>query len=46
MLTRGLVSPEQLRQDFAAIEPSFYQYPALDPSSFRRSLDSALAGRG
>jgi Nucleotidyltransferase of unknown function (DUF6036) len=42
MLTRGLVEPQQLRADFAAIEPRLYQYPAIDPKSFRRALDAAL----
>ena len=29
---------------YDAIEPDLYRYPAIDPSAFRRKLDSALAG--
>jgi hypothetical protein len=43
MLARGLVSREQLRRDFAAIEPVLYRYPALDAASFRRAVEAALA---
>jgi hypothetical protein len=43
MLGRGLVTREQLRRDFADIEPRLYRYPALDARAFRRALDAALA---
>jgi hypothetical protein len=42
MLERGLVDPRRLRDDFAAIEPQFYRYPAIDPKSFRQALDAVL----
>ena len=45
MLARGLVMPDRLREDFAAIEPLFYRYPALDPAAFRRALETALSER-
>lgn len=40
MLRRGLVDPVRLREHFERIEPLLYRYPALDPKSFRQSLDS------
>lgn len=43
MLSRRLVTPEQLRDAFASIEPSLYRFPAVDPSSFRAALEQALA---
>jgi len=42
MLARGLVDRERLRQEFAAVEPHLYRYPAIDPSAFRRALTAAL----
>jgi len=44
MLDRGLVEPRRLRELFEAIEPQLYRYPAIDPKSFHRSLEAALAG--
>ncbi|HSA57260.1 MAG TPA: DUF6036 family nucleotidyltransferase [Gemmatimonadaceae bacterium] len=43
MLARGIVTAEQLRSQFAQIEPQLYRYPAVDPGSFRRALDALLA---
>jgi hypothetical protein len=43
MLQRGLVKADGLRALFAAIEPDLYRFPALDPRSFRRALEEALA---
>ncbi|PYQ16040.1 MAG: hypothetical protein DMF80_06430 [Acidobacteria bacterium] len=43
MLQRGLVEPARVRELFAAIEPKLYRYPALDPASFRRAVEEALA---
>jgi len=43
MLARGLVSRRQLRDDFAAIEPLLYKYPAVDPRSFRQALEAVVA---
>jgi hypothetical protein len=45
MLDRGLVTVARLRELFEAISPQLYRYPALDPASFRRSLEEALIGR-
>jgi hypothetical protein len=45
MLARGLVEPERLRALFEAIVPRLDRYPAIDPPSFRRALDEALAAR-
>jgi hypothetical protein len=42
MLSRGLVDRERLRQDFVAIEPRLYKYPAVDPRAFREALDAIL----
>ncbi len=44
MLQRGLVKADGLRALFAAIEPDLYRFPALDPRSYRRALEEALAG--
>jgi hypothetical protein len=44
MFDRGLVEPQRLRELFEAIEPLLYRYPAIDPKSFRRALEAALAG--
>jgi hypothetical protein len=44
MLEAGLVEPLRIRALYDAIEPDLYRYPAIDPSAFRRKLDSALAG--
>jgi hypothetical protein len=43
MLARGLVTREGLREEFAAIEPLLYRYPALDAASFQRALEHALS---
>ena len=44
MLARGLVTPDGLRTQFDQIEPELYRYPAVDPASFRKALDTVLAG--
>lgn len=43
MLRRGLVTADDLRAAFEAIEPRLYRYPAVDSASFRRALDDLLA---
>lgn len=43
LLSRGLADPERLRELFDAIQPELYRYPAIDPASFGRSLEAALA---
>lgn len=42
MLQRGLVQPARLMELFAAIEPSLYRYPAIDPPSFRRAVERTV----
>jgi hypothetical protein len=43
MLRRGLVEPARLRELFGQIAPKLYLYPAIDPPSFRRAVEAALA---
>jgi hypothetical protein len=42
MLASGLVQPSRIRALYDAVEPDLYRYPAIDPSAFRRKLDTAL----
>jgi len=42
MFATGLVKPARLLELFTAIEPELYRYPAVDPPTFRRSVESAL----
>ena len=43
LVARGLVEPRRLQEFFDAIEPELFRYPAVDPPTFRRKLDQALA---
>ena len=43
MLERRLVEPGRLRELFAAIRPSLYLFPAVDPETFRASLEEMLS---
>ena len=43
LLARGLVDPQRLRELFEVIEPRLHRFPAVDPASFRKRLDAALA---
>lgn len=43
MIARGLVDREELRRRFEQIEPQLYRYPAIDPKSFRKALERAIA---
>lgn len=43
MVEHGLVQREGLMQRFEQIEPGLYRYPAIDPPSFRRAVESFLA---
>jgi len=43
MLARGLVDGERLATFFDEIEPELYRYPAVDPRSFRRRVETALS---
>lgn len=39
MLAAGLVTAQGLRTAFTEAEPDMYRYPAIDPESYRLSLD-------
>ena len=43
MIERGYVTVEGLERTFAAIEPELFRYPAVDPTSFRKRLQRAVA---
>lgn len=43
LLARGLVDPATLLEYFAAIAPDLYRFPAIDPTSFRRAVETAVA---
>lgn len=43
MLRRGLVERQALMAYFEEIAPRLYRYPALDPATFRRAVDEAVA---
>lgn len=43
MLKAGAVAPDRLLALFEAIAPDLHRYPALDPESFRRSVEKTLA---
>jgi hypothetical protein len=38
MIERGLVTADRLRDEFTAIEPALYRYPAVDPAAFKRAI--------
>jgi hypothetical protein len=40
MVSRGLIVGADAWRYFAAIEPHLYRYPAIDPPSFRRSVEA------
>ena len=39
MITSGLVSPADARAQFESIESELYRFPAIDPASFRKSVE-------
>lgn len=39
MIASGLVDPADARAQFDLIEPELYRFPAIDPASFRRSVE-------
>ncbi len=43
MLRRGLVERQALMAYFEEIAPRLYRYPALDPATFRRAVNEAVA---
>jgi hypothetical protein len=42
MIDRGLIDKQELRRRFEQIEPQLYRYPAIDPKTFRKSVEKAL----
>lgn len=40
MLAADLIEPDRLLQLFEVIEPELYRYPAVDPASLRRKVES------
>jgi len=40
MIERGLVTVDRLREEFTAIESQLYRYPAVDPSAFKRAVET------
>ena len=43
LIESGLVNRGKLLEYFEAIEPELYRYPAIDPKSFRRSVETVAA---
>lgn len=43
MHERGLITPARLLKFFNAIEPDLYRYPAIEPRSFRLSVEETVA---
>jgi hypothetical protein len=39
MIASGMVDPAEARAQFESIEPELYRFPAIDPDSFRRSVE-------
>jgi Nucleotidyltransferase of unknown function (DUF6036) len=39
MISNGLVDPADARAQFDLIEPELYRFPAIDPASFRKSVE-------
>jgi hypothetical protein len=45
MIAAGLVNPADARAQFESIEPELYRFPAIDPASFRRSVEELFEGQ-
>jgi len=45
MIAGDLVTAEELRRSYDAIEPELYRYPAITPAAFRRAVEEYLRGR-
>lgn len=43
MYARGLIKPERVISMFEAIEPELYRYPAIDPKTYRKAVESTVA---
>lgn len=44
MIAARLVNPADALMQFEAIEPELYRFPAIDPASFRASVENLFAG--
>jgi hypothetical protein len=44
MISSGLVDRAEALEQFESIEPELYRFPAIDPSSFRRSVEELFKG--
>lgn len=42
MVARRLITPLQVRDQFARLEPDLYRFPAIDPASFRAAVDEVF----
>jgi len=42
LLARGLVERARLLEYFASMEPDLYRFPAIDPATFRRAVETAV----
>lgn len=42
MIASGLVDPAEARAQFEQIEPELYRFSAIDPASFRKSVEELL----
>jgi hypothetical protein len=42
MLAHGLITATAVREMFVRIEGELYRYPAIDPPSFRRAVDTVF----
>ena len=45
LVDRGLVEPVRALAYFEEIEPELYRFPAVDPRSFRKRVEEAVAKR-
>jgi hypothetical protein len=43
MVSAGLVKPAEALIQFKAIEPELYRSPAIDPVTFRRSVEELFS---
>lgn len=43
MIASGLVDPADVLSQFESIEPDLYRFPAIDPASFRKAVETVLA---
>jgi len=44
LLEQGLVTRDDLRQEFERIEPELYRFPAIDPASLRADVERVVGG--